>query len=119
MDLTPPGWHHEHVLRPRAWLVLLAFVLALGVDFSNVPHADAQAFKARSKTGLPKRGPITAVAAASGPATPVAAAKGPAPAPRKVTTPARPVAAKKATGKKGKGGDEDDVVVVDDDDDDE
>lgn len=94
--------------------MLLAFVLALG---GNAGPADAQAFKARSKTGLPKRPAITAVATA--PATP-AAATAKAPAPRKVVTPARPVAVKKAaTGKKGKGGDDDDVVVVDDEEDEE
>jgi hypothetical protein len=108
----------DAVPRPRAWLVLLAFVLALG---AFAQHADAQAFRPRSRNGLPKRGPIAAVTAtAAAPATPVAAAaKTPVPAARKAAVPARPVAAKKATTKKGKGGDDDDVVVVDDEDEDE
>jgi hypothetical protein len=103
VDPAPPRWQDARVSQPRAWLMILAFVLALG---SHALRADAQAFKPRSKTGLPKR----PVAAAVAPATPAPAT------PRKAVAPARAAAAKKAPPAKKKGGDDDDVVVVDDED---
>ncbi len=116
VDLARRRWHDVRVPRPRTWLTLLAFVLALGA-FAH--RADAQAFKPRSKTGIPKRPAAATTTAAATPATTPAA---PAAKPPARTAPAatprkapRPVAAKKGAAKKG--GDDDDVIVVDDADD--
>jgi hypothetical protein len=119
VDLTAPRWHHGRVPHPRAWLTLLAFVLALG---ALADRADAQAFKPRSRNGIAaKRGPTTpAAATAKTPAR--TAVTTPAPAPRKApaaaTAPAKPPAAKKPPKKKAGGDDDDDdeVVVTDGDD---
>jgi len=108
------------VPRPRAWLTLLAFVLALGV---SAHRADAQAFKPRgkggaaAKPGAAKKAPVVATTPAAAPAKPSARPAAPAPAPRKAAAPTKPVVAKKAPAKKkGADGDDDDVVIVDDED---
>jgi hypothetical protein len=115
VDLTASRWHDERVPQPRAWLTLLAFVLALGV---LADRADAQAFKPRSRNGIAaKRGPTTPVAAATPTRTAVTT---PAPAPRKAPAaapaPAKAVAKKAPAKKKSSDDDDDDVVVTDGDD---
>ena len=115
MDLTAPRWHHGRVPTPRAWLTLLAFVLALGV---LADRADAQAFKPRSRNGIAaKRGPTPAAAPAPAKTPTRTAVTTPATAPRKAPAaapaPAKPAAKKP---KKPAADDDDEVVVTDSDD---